>query len=190
MEEDRRPRGRVNSTAGESLYEALGLQKNATEEDIKRAYKKLALKWHPDKNQENPYAEEIFKEINHAKTILMNEKKRRIYDQYGSMGLKLADQIGEEYLDLYMCLDSKLMKCCCILSFFLSCCCFFCFCCYCFCCCCCCGLFKPDTPEDEYDGIRPEDLIDDRDEHIVIDTQPTADYQAIESDDKQPIPVS
>lgn len=40
------------------------------------------------------------------------------------------------------------------------------------------------------DGIRPEDLIDDRDEHIVIDTQPTADYQAIESDDKQPIPVS
>ena len=51
-----------------------------------------------------------FKEINNAKTILMNEQKRRIYDQYGSMGLKLADQIGEENLELYMCLDSKLLK--------------------------------------------------------------------------------
>ena len=51
-----------------------------------------------------------FKEVNNAKTILLNEKKRRIYDQYGSMGLKLAEQVGEQNLDLYMCLDSKLMK--------------------------------------------------------------------------------
>ena len=53
-----------------------------------------------------------FKEVNNAKTILLNEKKRRIYDQYGSMGLKLAEQVGEDNLDLYMCLDSKLMKVC------------------------------------------------------------------------------
>jgi DnaJ family protein C protein 5 len=187
MEDDRKPRPRANSTAGESLYHSLGVPKGATEEEIKKAYKKLALKWHPDKNRENPDAEEIFKEVNNAKTILLNEKKRRIYDQYGSMGLKLAEQVGEENLDLYMCLDSKLMKCCCIASFFMTCCCFFCFCCYCFCCCCCCGLGRPKEEDNIY--VDPEDLLLDGDEEEIIQTQPTADYHSIESD-KQPIPLS
>ncbi|AKI79993.1 DnaJ-like protein [Acanthamoeba polyphaga mimivirus] len=65
------------------LYEILGLTPSASEEDIKKAYRKLAIKYHPDKNKGNPEAEEMFKKINHANSILSNSEKRRIYDQYG-----------------------------------------------------------------------------------------------------------
>jgi len=176
IEEERHPVGRSNSASGESLYKLLGLEKGASEEEIKRAYRKLALKYHPDKNQGNPEAEEIFKEINNAKTILSDENKRKIYDQYGSMGLKLAEQIGEENLALYMCLDSKLMKCCCIFSFLASCCCF-CLCCCC-CCCCCCGLCGPRRREEDEWYPRPEDLMEEDDVHVIT-TEPKADYQSV-----------
>uniref|UniRef100_U5EYH9 Putative dnaj protein n=1 Tax=Corethrella appendiculata TaxID=1370023 RepID=U5EYH9_9DIPT len=69
-------------------YKVLEISKTATEAEIKKAYKKLALKWHPDKNPDNPEeSNRKFKEISEAYEVLSDEKKRRIYDQYGKEGL-------------------------------------------------------------------------------------------------------
>ncbi|MWQ03774.1 molecular chaperone DnaJ [Glaesserella parasuis] len=64
-------------------YEVLGLQKGASEQEIKRAYKRLAAKHHPDKNQGSKEAEEKFKEIKDAYEVLGDNEKRAMYDQYG-----------------------------------------------------------------------------------------------------------
>jgi len=69
--------------AKKDYYEVLGLQKGASENDIKRAYKRLASKHHPDKNQGSKEAEEKFKEINEAYEVLGDDQKRAAYDQYG-----------------------------------------------------------------------------------------------------------
>ncbi|KKQ71835.1 MAG: chaperone protein DnaJ, molecular chaperone DnaJ [Candidatus Peregrinibacteria bacterium GW2011_GWC2_39_14] len=67
------------------FYETLGVQKSATEQEIKRAYRKMAMKWHPDKHKGDKGAEEKFKEINQAYEVVSDPKKRQTYDQYGSM---------------------------------------------------------------------------------------------------------
>lgn len=67
-------------------YEALGLNKDASAEAIKKAYRKLALRYHPDKNQGNKIAEEKFKEISEAYAVLSDPEKRRQYDTFGSAG--------------------------------------------------------------------------------------------------------
>lgn len=64
-------------------YEMLGIQKGASADEIKKAYRKQAIKFHPDKNPDNPKAEEQFKEIGEAFEILSNDQKRAAYDQYG-----------------------------------------------------------------------------------------------------------
>ena len=69
--------------AKKDYYEVLGLKKGASENDIKRAYKRLASKHHPDKNQGSKEAEEKFKEINEAYEVLGDDQKRAAYDQYG-----------------------------------------------------------------------------------------------------------
>ena len=69
--------------AKKDYYEVLGLPKGASKEEIKKTYRKLAVKFHPDKNPNNPEAEEKFKEISEAYTILGDEDKRRNYDQGG-----------------------------------------------------------------------------------------------------------
>ena len=70
--------------ANKDYYKILGVEKNASNDDIKSAYRKLAKKYHPDLNKDNPDAAEKFKEINEAYEVLGDEKKRSNYDQFGS----------------------------------------------------------------------------------------------------------
>lgn len=76
--------------AKRDYYEILGVPRKADTSEIKKAYRKLALQYHPDRNQDNPDAEEKFKEASEAYSVLADDKKRQIYDQYGIEGLKGA----------------------------------------------------------------------------------------------------
>lgn len=72
----------------QDYYKILGVQKNAGENEIKKAYRKVAKKFHPDANPNNKEAEEKFKEAAEAYEVLRDPEKRRIYDQYGHAGLE------------------------------------------------------------------------------------------------------
>ncbi|WP_149538186.1 molecular chaperone DnaJ [Siccirubricoccus phaeus] len=69
--------------AKRDFYEILGVQRDATEDDLKRAYRKLAMKYHPDRNQGDREAEAKFKELNEAYDVLKDAEKRAAYDRYG-----------------------------------------------------------------------------------------------------------
>uniref|UniRef100_A0A8B9J6D7 DnaJ (Hsp40) homolog, subfamily C, member 5 gamma b n=1 Tax=Astyanax mexicanus TaxID=7994 RepID=A0A8B9J6D7_ASTMX len=162
------------STSGDSLYKTLGLEKGASSEEIKKSYRKLALRYHPDKNPDNPEAAERFKEINNANTILNDEHKRQIYDEYGSMGLYIADQFGDDSVKYYFLMSKCWFKTLVVCGMIFTCCC-------CFCCCCfCCG--KCGTKEEEEFYIDPEQL-----EAQMFEEQNTANEPAIIG---QPIPSS
>ncbi len=79
-------------------YEVLGLTKNATTEDIKNAYRKLALQYHPDRNK-SPGAEEKFKEISEAYAVLSDAEKRKRYDTYGHVGAEEVFRGSEANFD-------------------------------------------------------------------------------------------
>jgi len=162
----------------QNLYETLGLAKDATPEEIKKAYRKMALKYHPDKNPNNPEATEKFKQINHAHTILSDPSKKEIYDRYGSMGLYIAEQFGEENVKTYFMLSSGwckgLMIFCGIITG-----CYFCCCCFCFCCNFCCGKYKHVVEEEDapdYDDITKssEDVTSTTNSDGVIVGEPVA----------------
>jgi curved DNA-binding protein len=72
--------------ATRDYYDTLGVSKNASGEELKRAYRKLAMKYHPDKNPNKKEAEERFKEINEAYAVLSDKEKRKQYDTFGKEG--------------------------------------------------------------------------------------------------------
>src|SRR5437868_2287834 len=69
--------------AKRDYYEVLGIERSVSEEEIKKAYRKLAVKYHPDKNPGDKAAEEKFKELGEAYEVLNDSQKRQLYDQYG-----------------------------------------------------------------------------------------------------------
>ena len=71
-------------------YEVLGVDKSATADQIKTAYRKLAMKWHPDRNPDNPEAKDKFSENSEAYEVLSNEEKRARYDQFGHQGINFG----------------------------------------------------------------------------------------------------
>jgi curved DNA-binding protein len=74
--------------AQRDLYETLGVSRTASSKDIRKAYRELARKYHPDRNQGNKQAEERFKDASYARDILLNEDKRKLYDEFGELGLR------------------------------------------------------------------------------------------------------
>jgi curved DNA-binding protein len=74
--------------ADRDFYKDLGVPRTATESEIRKAYRNLARKYHPDKNPGNAQAEEKFKAVAHASDVLLNKKKRELYDEFGEIGLK------------------------------------------------------------------------------------------------------
>uniref|UniRef100_A0A1A9UK91 Chaperone protein DnaJ n=1 Tax=Glossina austeni TaxID=7395 RepID=A0A1A9UK91_GLOAU len=100
--------------AKSDYYESLGISKNASEREIKKAYKRLAVKFHPDRNPGNSQAESKFKEIKEAYEILIDPKKRAAYDQYGhtafdqnashtefTSGTDFSDIFGDVFGDIF-----------------------------------------------------------------------------------------
>ena len=73
--------------AKKDYYEVLGVNRDASEDDLKKSYRKLAMKWHPDRNPDNPKAEEHFKEAKEAYEVLTDAQKRAAYDQFGHAGV-------------------------------------------------------------------------------------------------------
>lgn len=69
------------------FYSILAVSKTASESEIKKAYRKLALKWHPDKNEDKEKATEMFKKVSEAYDCLSDKQKRAVYDKYGKEGL-------------------------------------------------------------------------------------------------------
>lgn len=98
----------MSTSKKRDYYEVMGLTKNATLEDIKKAYKKLAIKWHPDKNPNNKEeATQRFREIAEAYEVLTDETKRKAYDTYGfdapshgtSFNFHSADDIFKHFFE-------------------------------------------------------------------------------------------
>jgi molecular chaperone DnaJ len=94
--------------AKRDYYEILGVAKNANEEEIKKAYRKLAIKFHPDKNPNDPSAEEKFKEAAEAYDVLGNQQKRQNYDRFGHQGVNggfgggmSMDDIFSQFSDIF-----------------------------------------------------------------------------------------
>jgi len=82
-------------------YERLGVTPETGVDDIKRAYKKMAMKFHPDKNPNNPEAAEKFKEISEAYEVLADENKRQMYDKYGKEGMQGGGMGGVDPFDIF-----------------------------------------------------------------------------------------
>ena len=78
-------------------YEVLSVERTADGEEIKRAYRRLAMKYHPDRNPDDAEAELKFKEAAEAYEVLSDDSKRKIYDQYGHEGLRGHGAAGHDF---------------------------------------------------------------------------------------------
>ena len=87
--------------AKRDYYEVLGIQKNASKDDIKKAYRRLAVANHPDKNPGDKAAEERFKEATEAYEIIADDQKRAAYDQFGFAGVDGMGQGGQDFTNIY-----------------------------------------------------------------------------------------
>jgi len=76
--------------AKRDYYDILGVSRKASAEEIKRAYRKLAKQYHPDRNKSDPRAADKFKEVQEAYNVLSDEKKRSAYDQFGHAGVETS----------------------------------------------------------------------------------------------------
>src|ERR1700753_4118025 len=85
------------TTANKDYYATLGVKKTATPEEIRKAFRKAARKYHPDVNPNDKKAEEKFKEISEANDVLSDEKKRKIYDQVGFYSDNIDPATAEAY---------------------------------------------------------------------------------------------
>jgi molecular chaperone DnaJ len=90
----------LTSNGKRDYYEVLGVARAATEQEIKSAYRKLALQFHPDRNPNNPDAEEKFKECSEAYAVLADGEKRAVYDRFGHAGLGGSGGAGFDPSDL------------------------------------------------------------------------------------------
>ena len=133
---------RTFTRQGNTLYELLNVDKETcTQEDIEKAYKKLATEMHPDRNSDDVNAQEKFQELCEAYDILTDKKKKQVYDKFGSLGIHVAGLVGYNKVRYYLTRRRMGYKCTCISLYLVTGCCFCC-CCY-FCFCFCCGLCIP-----------------------------------------------
>ncbi|XP_065183049.1 dnaJ homolog subfamily B member 11-like [Sycon ciliatum] len=91
----------AETLAGRDFYQILGVERGATTKQIKKAYRKLAMQYHPDKNPGNPEAEEKFKDLGAAYEVLSDEEQRKIYDDHGEDGLKERGRGGQNPGDVF-----------------------------------------------------------------------------------------
>src|ERR1044071_4732981 len=86
-------------TTKRDYYEILSVERTASRDEIKRAYRKLAVKFHPDKNPDDPHAEEKFKELGEAYDVLMDAEKRAAYDRFGHAAFAQGSGFGRGFHD-------------------------------------------------------------------------------------------
>ena len=91
----------MNDVMDRDYYEVLGISRSAPDNEIKKAYRKLAMKYHPDRNPDDKEAEESFKEATEAYEVLSDDQKRQIYDAYGHEGLKSRGYQGPDFEDIF-----------------------------------------------------------------------------------------
>ena len=87
------------ATQKRDYYEVLGVERTASGDEIKRSYRKLAVKFHPDKNPDDPHAEEKFKELGEAYDVLMDAEKRAAYDRFGHAAFQQGGGFGRGFHD-------------------------------------------------------------------------------------------
>ncbi|MFP6892037.1 MAG: DnaJ domain-containing protein, partial [Nitrospinota bacterium] len=92
----------MNQNGMRDYYEILGVARDSGESDIKKAYRHLAMKYHPDRNPDDPKAEEAFKEASEAYQVLSDSEKRARYDQFGHDGLSgMGNQGFSNFDDIF-----------------------------------------------------------------------------------------